>query len=62
MYCILKNLSNKGEKTIKKAKKKQRINNPGLHLHLGSPNRELTLKLFFFVVWTSWFSFQNDAM
>jgi hypothetical protein len=31
------------------------------NLHFGSPNHELSLKLFF-LVWTNWFSFQNDAM
>jgi hypothetical protein len=30
--------------------------------HFGSPNYELSIKLFFFVVWTNWFSLQNDAM
>jgi hypothetical protein len=30
-------------------------------LHFGSPNHELSFKLFF-KIQTNWFSFQNDAM
>jgi hypothetical protein len=43
----------------KNNEKKQK--NKKMSLHFGSPNHELSFKLFF-LVQTNWFSFQKDAM
>jgi hypothetical protein len=48
------------ENNEKKGEKKERATlDPSLHF--GSPNDELSFKLFL-LVWTNWLSVQNDAM
>jgi hypothetical protein len=46
---------------MKKKKKTKKWTTMDLNLHFGSPNHELSLKLFF-LIHTNWFSLQNDAM
>jgi hypothetical protein len=47
---------------MKKEKKIKKWTTLDPSLHFGSPNHELSFKALFFLVWTNWVSFQNDAM
>jgi len=49
------------KKPIKKDKKKKKWATLDPSLHFGSPNHELSFKLFI-LVQTNWFSLQNDAI